>query len=353
EEYWRNDIGSPVVMLRKAANGVHAITSQAALFELDRAAIGSGSTRAPIENAGAVGVTMRFEDPLPINDQSAVLVNRAGGDGNVQIAVYDASRGTEKIRLVSLNLASGAPSGRGLVAGGGLFLPMDSGRSVVMDYQTGQQYGSPFQPVSNPVGKVQWTNTVRLPDDESQVVLADSRKGLYRLRVGDRLNQLAKATLESPTLGTLAAVGSTVMAATSGPASDFVIGHNITTLKEQFKVLLDGRVIWGPANAGQVGILLTDDQMLRGIRTDGTEAFAVSVPQGLPVGEPLLHNGQLILVSDSGWVVSIDATTGERIGLTDVGQPFSAQPMVLQNRLLIPGDEGVVYVIEIPAGESE
>ncbi|MEM6473485.1 MAG: PQQ-binding-like beta-propeller repeat protein, partial [Planctomycetota bacterium] len=348
EEYWRNDIGAPVVMLRQAEGGVHALTSQAALFELDRAAIGTGSTRAPIENAGSVGVIMRFEDPLSIDDRGAVLVNRAGGDGNLQIAVYDPTRTSEKIRLVSLNLASGTPSGQGLVAGGGLFLPMDNGRAVVMNYQTGQQFGSPFQPVSNPVGKVRWTNSVRLPGDEGQVVLSDSRNGLYRLRVGDRINQLAKANLESPTLGRLAGVGSTVMAATSGPASDFVIGHNITTLKEQFKVLLDGRVIAGPFSGGEIGILLTDDQVLRGIDTSGSETFAIPVPQGLPVGEPVLHDGKLIVVSDSGWVITIDAATGEKLGLAELGQPFSATPLVLQNRLLIPGDEGVVYVIEIP-----
>ncbi|MEO1614482.1 MAG: PQQ-binding-like beta-propeller repeat protein [Planctomycetota bacterium] len=353
EEFWRNDIGAPVVMLRQAEGGIHALTSQAALFELDRSAISSGATRAPIENAGSVGVIMRFEDPMSIDEKRAVLVNKAGDDGNQQIAVYDPTRRSEKIRLVALNLASGHPTGRGLVAGGGLFLPLDNGRAVVLNYQTGQQFGSPFQPVSNPVGKVDWTNAVRLPDDEGQVVLADSRNGLYRLRVGDRINQLAKTMLESPTLGRLAGVGTTVMAATSGPASDFVIGRNITTLKEQFKLLLDGRVIWGPAPAGDVGLILTDDKVLRGIDTSGKQSFAVSVPEGLPVGDPVLHDGKLIVVSDSGWVVVFDPVTGERLGLTELGQPFSAAPMVLQNRLLVPGEEGVVYVLDIPTGANQ
>jgi len=353
EELWRNDVGAPVAMLRPVTGGVHAMTSQAALFELDADAISSGATRAPIENAGGAGVIMRFEDPLVVDDQRRVLVNQANSEGGQQIAVYDPTRKSEKLRLVSLNLLSGKPTGRGLVAGGGLFLPLDNGRAVVMNYQTGSQFGNPFQPISSPVDKVSWSNAVRLPDDESQIVIADSRKGLYRLRVGDRVAELAKTELPSPTLGTLAAVGGTLMAATSGPAADFIIGRDLTTLKDKFQTLLDGRVIWGPAAAGDQGVVLTDDQVLRGIDSDGNQTFAIPVPPGIPVGDVLQHDGTLIIVSNTGWVVVIDPETEQQVGLTELGQPFSATPLVVQDRLLIPGEEGVVYVIDIPNGADQ
>ena len=226
DELWRNDIGAPVVMLKQTAEGVHALTSQAALYELDSRTLQTGATRAPIENRGQVGVIMRFENPLQIDENRVLLVNKANSKGGQQVAVYDPSRKTEKLRLVSLNVLSGSPSGPGLVAGGGLFMPLDTGRAVVMDFLTGSQMGNPFQPVSNPIGKVSWTNVVRLPDDPGQIVVADSRKSLYRLRVGDRVNQLAQAELAQPTLGTIAGVRTTLMAATSGPAADFLIGRD-------------------------------------------------------------------------------------------------------------------------------
>ena len=347
DELWRNDIGAPVVMLKRTDNGVHALTSQATLYELDNRALQSGSTRAPLENRGEVGVIMRFEDPLVVDDQRAVLINKANAQGGQQVAVYDPTRKTEKLRLVSLNLLSGKPSGRGLVAGGGLFLPLDTGRAVVMNFQTGSQLGNPFQPVSNPVGKVTWTNVIRLPDDPGQIVVADSRKAIYRLRVGDRVNQLAKADLPSATLGTIAGVNNTVMAAISGPAADFVHGRDIANLRQKFQTLLDGRVIWGPATAGELGLVLTDDQVLRGIDDQGNEAFSVSLPKGLPVGQPLLHDGNIILNGKSGWVAVIDPA-GELVGLKDLGQPLSGTPLVLKDRLLVPGEEGVVYIIAIP-----
>lgn len=352
DELWRNDVGAPVVMLRRAGPLVHAVTSQAALFELDMKAIESGATHAPIENRGGAGIVMRFENPLAIDEERCVLVNKASGEGGQQVAVYDPTRKTEKLRLVSLNLRSGKPSGPGLIAGGGLFMPLDTGRAVLMDYETGSQLGSPFQPPSNPVGKVTWSNVVRHPDDPGQVVLTDSRKGLYRLRVGDRINQLAMVELAAPTLGTIAAVGTTLMAAVSGPAADTVIGHDLVTLKEKFKTQMDGRVIWGPVTAGDQAIVLTDDQVLRGISTDGKQTFAVSVPKGIPVGDVLLHEGKIILVSDSGWIAVIDPASNTLTGLTEIGQPFSATPMALKDRLLVPGEEGVVYVLKIPSGGS-
>ncbi|MCA9135965.1 MAG: PQQ-binding-like beta-propeller repeat protein, partial [Planctomycetales bacterium] len=353
EELWRNDVGAPVAMLRRADVGVHAMTSQAALFELDQSAIDSGATRAPIENRGGVGVIMRFENPLSVDDKRAVLINKAADEGSQQVAVYDPTRKTEKLRLVSLNVPTGNLSGSGLVAGGGLFLTLDTGRAVVMDFQTGSQLGSPFQPVSNPIDKVSWSNSVRVPDDPGQVVVADSRNGLYRLRVGDRMAQLAMVTLPSATLGTIAGVGNTMMAATSGPAADSVIGRDLVTLKEKFQRQMDGRVIWGPASAGDQAVVMTDDQVLRGVTTDGQLTFSVPVPKGLPVGDVVVDNGKIIIVSDSGWIVVIDAASGEQVGLTQVGEPFSATPMVLKDRLLVPGDEGVVYVVKIPSGVNE
>jgi outer membrane protein assembly factor BamB len=348
DERWRNDIGAPVEMIRATQSGVHALTSQAALYELDAKALQSGATRAPIENRGESGVITRFEDPLEVDDARSLLINQADSEGGVQVILYDPSRGSEKLRLVNLNILSGKPSGRGLVAGGGLFLPLDTGRAVVMNFMTGSQLGNPFQPVSNPVGKVWWSNTVRVPDDPGQVVITDSRKGLYRLRVGDRVGELATAELPAVTLGRIAGVGNTLMAGVSGPAADFVIGRNLVTLKEEFQTLLDGRIAWGPASIGDQGMVLTDDQTLRGITKDGDFSFAIPVPEGEPVGEAVMHNDTFIVAGDTGWIAVIDPAANELVGLTDLGQPLSATPMVLKDRLLVPGEEGVVYIIPIP-----
>ncbi len=278
EEIWRTDVGVPVAMLKPApgGKGLHVVTSQAALFELDREALASGSTKGPIENPGDKAVAIRFENPISIDTTRSLMLNQVGGQS---ILVYDPQREREQLRQVTMRLPAGKPVGGGLVAGGGLFLPLDTGRAVTIDWQIGKML-APFQPDSNPVGKVRWTQPLALPDDPDQVVLADSRKKIYRLRVAETIKELASKDLEYEMLGPAARVADTMIATTSGPAADFIVGFEMVSLNEKFKTLLEGRVTWGPVSADDLALLQTDDGMLRGIDANGNQKFAVEVAQG-------------------------------------------------------------------------
>jgi outer membrane protein assembly factor BamB len=346
-ELWRNDVAVPVSMITQSTAGVHAITSQAGMFVLDREALQSGTTDGPIENPGGDGVAMRFEQPVRVNDKVQLMVNQ---EATEQIAIYDPTRSREKLRLVTLSLPEGTLSGGAVFSGGGLLMPLDSGRTALMAFQTGKRLGSPFQPVSDPVGVMKWTNPVVLPDDPDQIVIADSRKAIYRLRVGENMRDLATGKLDNELLGRLAGVGSTAVGATSGPSADFVVGYDMASLKEKFKTLLDGRVVWGPQSGGQLCLLQTDDKKLHGFDQQGAEMFAVGLPDGQPVGAPLSSDGKMILCGAPGWIVVIDENSGEILGQTDLGQPISATPLIAGSRLLVPGREGVIYVVNVPNG---
>ncbi len=91
KSYWQTDVGVPVAMLATKADGkgFHAITSQAALFELDAQALADGATTGPIENPGGMGVAMRFEYPLKVDAQRTVMINQQASE---QICVYDPTR---------------------------------------------------------------------------------------------------------------------------------------------------------------------------------------------------------------------------------------------------------------------
>ena len=275
EEIWRTDVGVPVSMLKPApgGKGLHVVTSQAALFELDREALASGSTKGPIENPGERAVGIRFEDPIPIDATRSVMLNQVDGRSMV---VYEPQRENGKLRQVTMSLPDGRPSGGGAVFESGLFLPLDTGRAVMIEWKTGQMKVSPFQPASDPVGKVKWTQPVPLADDPGQIVLADSRKKIYRLRLGEQLRELASKDLEYELLGDTAGVGDTLIATTSGPAADFIVGFEMVSLNESFKTLLGGRVVWGPVAAGNLCLLQTDDSTLRGFAADGTQSLRLS-----------------------------------------------------------------------------
>lgn len=348
EDIWRTDVGAPVSMLRLAGDGrLHVVTTQAALFDVGREAIESGSTTGPAENPGDKAVAIRFEDPIFIDHERSVMLNQAG---DPSLLVYDPSRATERLRRVTMRLPSGLPLSGGIIAGGGLFLPLDSGRAVLVDWRTGAVSAAPFQPDSDPVGKVKWTNPVPLPDDPDQVVLADSRKKLYRLRIGEQIRDLQVKDMEYELLDQVAAVGDAMMGASSGPAADFLVGFELTSLNERFKTLMNGRIVWGPVASDDLGLIQTDDGMLRAFAADGTAKFEVKLPPGRPVGKPLRDGNSIILAGADGWIVSLDVGTGEVLGQSDLGQPISATPLMAGTQLLVPGGEGVVYVADVPTG---
>ncbi len=345
DEIWRTDVGAPVVMLRPSTGGLDVVTSQAALFRVGREAIQSGSTTGPIENPGEKAIAIKFEDPIAIDDTSSVMLNHAG---DPSILVYNPKRETEVLRRVTMRLPAGLPKSGGVVAGGGLFLPLDSGRAVLVDWRTGAVSAAPFQPDSDPVGSVKWTNPIPLPDDPDQVVLADSRKKLYRLRVGEQIRDLQVVDLEYELLGPAAGVEGMMIATTGGPAADYLVGFELASLGEKFKTLLNGRVVWGPIAAGDLCLIQTDDSMLRAFSAEGTQKFELALPGGRPAGKPLRDGEKIILAGTDGWIVALDAGSGKLLGQSDLGQPVSATPLLAGKNLLVPGAEGVVYVTDVP-----
>ena len=347
EEIWRTDVGVPVALLTlpPGSGDLHSITTQAALFNIDSEAEQVGATDGPIENPGKKSVAIRFENPIAIDENRSLMLNQVDGQS---IIVYEPERELGMLRQLTMYFASGKPRDGGLVAGGGLFLPLDNGRAVLVDWRTGKAIGTPFQPASDPNKNVNWTNSISLPSDPDQIVLADSRRKMYRLRVGDQIRELASTDLEFDLLDQIAGVDSTIVAATAGPASDFVVGFDIVSLKPKFKTLLDGRVVWGPVSVGDIGVYQTDDSVLRGIDAEGKSLFQIPLPDGLPVGKPIMSDGKVVLAGKSGWITVFDPATGAVTGTLDLGQPISASPLVKEGILLVPGTEGVIYRAPLP-----
>jgi outer membrane protein assembly factor BamB len=351
KEIWHTDVGVPIAMIRQApgAKGVHVVTSQAALYQLDRQALTTGSTKGPIENPGDELVAKSFSDPIEVDQNRAVMLNNVDGKSMV---VYDAGREREQLRSVTMSLSQGRPSGGGLAVQDSVLIPLDNGRVELIDFQTGASKATPFQPNADPNQKVMWTNPVALADDPDQVILADDRKKLYRLRVAEQIRELASKDLEYTLLGQAAGVGGTWIAATSGQSADFLVGFEMASLNEKFKTLLAGRIVWGPESpqGSRDGpcLIQTDDQKLRAYAADGKEIFSVAVPAGEPAGRPVMSGDSIVLAGKTGWLMWIDASSGQILGQTDLEQPISASPFPIGNSVLVPGKEGVIYIVKVP-----
>lgn len=344
---WQTDVGVPTAMITadRQTKSIYAITSQAALYRIDSESLATETTTGPVENPGGTGVAMRFEHPLDAGGGRFVLANQEAAE---QIAVFDPTRASEKLRVVTLSLPSGKPSAAPIIVAGGLMMPLDTGRIVLMNWQSGMPLGSSFQPPAQPGETVRWTTPVPSPLDPDQVLIGDSRGKLYRLRAGEQIRELSSTEVSHQFIGPAAATGDSWLAAAAGVAGDMLVTFHATNLEEIDQRMMDSRIVFGPVAAGDAVLLQTADGKLRRIDSSSEEVWAVDLPEGRPVAPPQLIDGRLIVAGTSGWVLALDPNTGEELGRAEIGQPLAGNPMLLGSRLLVPGSEGIVFIIERP-----
>lgn len=345
---WQNDVGVPVAMLAIDAptRSVYGVTTQAALYQLDQKALSASGTVQPLENPDPDGVAMRFENPLDAGNGRRVLVNQ---DSSQQLVVFDPSRPREKLRLVTLSLTSGLrASAQPILMAGGLLMPMENGRIMLMNWESGMPLGSPFQPPTQPGQAVQWTTPVPNPSDPEQVLIANNSATLYRLRVGEQIRELSKSQLSKVLLGPAAASAGNWIAAAGGESGDTLMTYSVTTLEETGQRGMGSRIVFGPVSAGEYVLLQTVDGKLHRINETAADVWTLDLPSGQPIDTPLLADGKLIITGADGWILSVDPSSGEITGQIDVGQPLAGNPLIAGSQMLVPGSEGIVYVVARP-----
>lgn len=350
--HWQIDVGVPTALasVNPETNSVYAVTSQAALYLLDREAVATGATTGPIENPGGSGRAMRFGTPIPLSDGNAALVNHATPG---QIAVFAPERERQKLRLVTLAIPPGSGPQRPVATGGGLLVPLTTGRIMLMDYRTGRSMAAPFQPAVEPGAEVQWSHPVVLPDDPDQVIIADNRGRIYRLRAGDQVRPLADKELPRKILGPAAAFADAVVLLAEGEVGDALLIVEAQGLEVRKEILLERKVAWGPFAVQDDVLFATDDGIVTRLNNVGETVWQVTLPEAVELtASPVEINGHLLLLGESGVLVTVDTASGEVQAQSTIDQPIASEPVLFGSRLLVPGDEGTIYVANPPEAPS-
>jgi outer membrane protein assembly factor BamB len=63
------------------------------------------------------------------------------------------------------------------------------------------------------------------------------------------------------------------------------------------------------------------------------------------VPSPIAANGLFFVISDRGYLNCLEARTGKRLWMEQLGRRHSASPILLQGQLLLPDDQGFVHVV--------
>jgi outer membrane protein assembly factor BamB len=134
-----------------------------------------------------------------------------------------------------------------------------------------------------------------------------------------------------------------------------------------------GKQLWqldGPTEQYVASLVYAQDMLflttgfpefhLMGIRPDGTGNITGTshVVWHIPHSEnkngrfasyvpsPLASGGYFFVISDLGWLGCIEAKTGRRLWNERLGRHFSASPVLVEDHLLLPDDDGITWVVK-------
>jgi len=69
--------------------------------------------------------------------------------------------------------------------------------------------------------------------------------------------------------------------------------------------------------------------------------------RGVPyIPSPILLDNRLILVAENGIVTALDALSGSQISQFRIRDTFSASPASINGTIVIPGDSGTLYLLD-------
>ena len=351
ESVWETDLGVPLSLVesRDGKPPFYVVSSQAALFALDREAMSGQSTPTVMENAGRSERMLNFQSPVTLADGRTVLFNSSSGN---QITISDATSSTPagKLRRLTMALGKAVPNALPAAVGNNLAVPLNNGQLMLIDPGSGQMKAQPFQPTLQPGGVHEWIGPATL-SDQSTVVIGDSTQRLYRISTNGPLRSLGDRVLERALRGHLVALGDTVIGYSRGPTGDFIDVFRGGDLQSIASPQLDGRVVWGPFVLENRAYLQSDADGLVAIDAEGKIVWKCPLPRMNLVGAPTKVGDDLLLGGAIGELIRV-SNAGVMVAKSVIGEPISGTPLVIGENVVVPGDEGVALLIKAPTSNG-
>jgi outer membrane protein assembly factor BamB len=344
---WEADIGNPVATLSTGPQGLMAVTSQAATFNVADSAFATESGKLvstpSIENMGRNQRSMKFASPITLADGRKLLLNSAQGS---QLLLIDPAKKSSSVsKLVVLDLGGSYPIAEATTVGNAVVLPLENAQLLMLDPDTGKQIGTAFQPTISAGERPIWMNPVLLNDKQS-VVIADQKRNLYKLSTGKQLRLLNNQPLERAIKGRMDVIDDVAVGLSPGPSGDFLDFYECGEFKKVASLTFEGRFAWGPYTASNqsqsIGLAFSDIEGLVAFNAQGKLLWSLPLPQTVLTGKPLLDGSDLLIASTTGSLYRISVADGKLLAQTSAGEPISGTPLITSDSLLVPGDEGSI-----------
>lgn len=249
---------------------------------------------------GSMPVEVPEISPQPLVCSPTGQVWVVGYPGSPEVTVIDArSEPPERRKLTFTRPVTGPV----VAFGDGFVIGLTQGTLVWLGLDPSRPQSVVYQAPIVPGEDVRYTGAVVLSGDT--ILVCDSRGHLSKLHFLKDSSGLVlefDTALDAPVVSSLAKTGNMIVGV---DAKDRLLVIDEQSLKPTAVFPLSARCLWGPVGAGNLASLYTADGTLWWV-TRSREVHRVSLPQRLPVGDPVFVEGKLVFAAATGELVSID-----------------------------------------------
>ncbi len=346
---WQTEIAVPSRSISVKGEKIESVTARGRLFEVDPASMSQGIvTQAKASATRDDRLVLALTDAIDMGSGQWGFAPRSGYN---QIVFYRPEGENAGLRLLTLTVPLGDASIEPTPFEGGLLVPQRDGRVALSDTTTGADKADPFHPEIEAGTDTRWNGAAVL-DGGKEFVISNDRQRIYRVGISEKpqlhLQELSSLAVSERFFGPLAALEKVCYGTTRAGAGDTLVGFELPALKEAQKWPLKGRVRWGPQRVGDLVLLATDTEL---ICVDGQPQprWNVALEHAPLVGLPWVVDTQLLLATDDGMLLRIDAANGDTVAAVNVGEPLTWGPIPYQDRWLVAGKCGVLMMVANPS----
>ena len=324
---------------------ITALTASGAAFLLDRQAM----SRRVQDDAAMLKISARRSIPALTNcvdlGQGRLAACNVGSDVLLHFRPNDPRSPLKTTKLASP--ASCSPC----VWGELIVVPTQVGQVFLFNSETGKQMGSPFQHPLTPNSESNWLPpAIYRPGKDSQLILSDGNRALYRLNRSATPQPHLQAEVEgevgpSPFNTRLSVIGDRVCAGTEDGRVAF---YQLPSLEAEPLVDLAAQIAWGPFAVNQTWILSTDTEELVALSDQGKILWRQPLPHGPIAGVPHADGNNLFVLWQQGILSRINLEDGTEAGHVKLSQPTTTGPVAFGKRLVVSALDGTLLVIERP-----
>jgi outer membrane protein assembly factor BamB len=366
-ELWRVDLATPAALLAVSMEKkqIDCVSAQAELFEITSEAFQTGILDQMSVAAVGAARTVAFNEAIPMSDGRWALASP--NDGR-RVVVYDPNSVSTSGRLQARPLKAVGDANittSPVYFSGGLLMPLDNGQVLLVDPETGDHKVLPFQARVEGGAKIRWHRPSVIGADAAEFVIGDGGRKLYRVGIKDQpkphLSALAQAQLKVDIVSALASAGDTVYAVVRGSGSDTVVSFAAADLSVGSEWPLEGRVVWGPEQVGDVVLLASNQDGLLCFESGQKQRWKGRLDYGPPVARPLEQDNSFVFTSLSGVIWRVSSEDGSEAQKTDLGAPLGSIAVPFDGRnllsvpfgdrnLLLSGSDGTLHIIPALTG---